>query len=82
MYLIVVLHISTFVAFRRPCKEASSLTLPALAASYVCGMLSEEKTVLAYVHFHIDVTECGNSLTMYEKTPLGCYLRRDIGHNR
>jgi hypothetical protein len=36
--------------------------------------------MLAYVSFHIDVMECGNSLSMYENIPLRCCLRRDVGH--
>jgi hypothetical protein len=45
----IVLDISTFAVLHRPCKEAPSLPLPAVAASSVCGILSEEKTLLAYV---------------------------------
>lgn len=77
----IVLHIFTFVVLHRPSKEAS-LPVPAVAAPYVCGMLTEEKTMLAYVSFHIDVMEYGNSLSIYENIPLGCCLRQDVGHNR
>jgi hypothetical protein len=48
----IALHMSAFVVLYRPSKEAPSLHLPAMAASNVCGVLSEEKTMLAYVSPH------------------------------